>query len=193
MFEEFGAADGFTVMIDGDAGGLKRELDEAGKIGQQFARSLGNAFEGLTLKGRGLGDVVRSLAQSLSQIALRAAFEPLENALGNAISGLFSGGFGAAAATGIPVPFAHGGVIASPVAFPLAGGRTGLAGERGAEAIMPLARGPDGRLGVVAAGGGGAISIQFNVTTPDADSFRRSEGQIAAQLARAVGRGQRNL
>ena len=30
----------------------------------------------------------------------------------------------------------------------------GLAGERGAEAIMPLARGPDGRLGVAAAGGG---------------------------------------
>lgn len=36
-------------------------------------------------------------------------------------------------------------------------------------------------------------SIVVNVTTPDADSFRRSETQVAAVLARAVGLGQRNL
>jgi phage-related minor tail protein len=90
------------------------------------------------------------------------------------------------------VPFASGGVIASPVTFPLADGGTGLAGERGAEAILPLARGPDGKLGVAAQGGGG-VAVTFNVTTPDADSFRRSESQVAAMLARAVALGQRNL
>ena len=73
--------------------------------------------------------------------------------------------------------------------FRSAGNRIGLAGERGAEAILPLARGPDGALGVRAAGGGG-ISVTFNVSTPDADSFRRSETQIAALLARAVGQRQ---
>ena len=92
----------------------------------------------------------------------------------------------------MPVPFAQGGVIASPITFPLGGNRLGLAGERGAEAILPLARGPDGRLGV-RAGGGGGMHVTFNVTTPDADSFRRSETQLAALLARAVGQGQRNL
>jgi phage-related minor tail protein len=90
------------------------------------------------------------------------------------------------------VPFAGGGVIASPIAFPLAGGRIGIAGERGAEAILPLSRGADGRLGVKAEGSGG-ITVTFNVTTPDAESFRRSETQIAALLARAVAQGQRNL
>lgn len=35
------------------------------------------------------------------------------------------------------------------------------------------------------------VPIVFNITTPDADSFRRSEGQITGMLARAVGRGQR--
>ena len=58
---------------------------------------------------------------------------------------------------------------------------------------MPLARGPDGRLGVKAESGGNARPIIFNVTTPDAESFRRSETQVAAMLARAVQLGQRNL
>ena len=57
---------------------------------------------------------------------------------------------------------------------------------------MPLARGPDGALGV-RADGAWRHHITFNVTTPDADSFRRSETQIAALLARAVGHGHRNL
>jgi hypothetical protein len=37
------------------------------------------------------------------------------------------------------------------------------------------------------------VQITLNVTTPDADSFRRSETQLGAMLARAVSMGQRNL
>ena len=126
----------------------------------------------------------------------KAAFKPLGDALGLAFQGLFSGGLGFAKGgvlqQRMPVPFASGGIIQSPVVFPLAGGRVGLAGERGAEAIMPLARGPDGRLGVVASGGGG-VNVTFNVSTPDAESFRRTESQVAAMVARAVTLGQRNL
>ena len=57
---------------------------------------------------------------------------------------------------------------------------------------MPLARGPDGRLGVAASGDNG-VNVTFNVNATDVESFRRSETQVAALLARAVGRGQRNL
>ncbi len=111
-------------------------------------------------------------------------------------SGLFSGGFGFAKGSafqhGLPVPFAQGGVISSPISFPLANGRLGIAGERGAEAILPLSRGPDGRLGIAARGAGGPM-VTINVTTPDAESFRRSETQVAAMITRAVSLGQRNL
>ena len=69
----------------------------------------------------------------------------------------------------------------------------GLMGEAGAEAILPLKRGSDGALGVAAPAGGGGAQIVFNVTATDAASFRKSEGQIAAMLARSVGRGQRGL
>ena len=142
-------------------------------------------------------DAQRFDNQAEGHSALTAALKPLEQGFGNLLSGLFSGGFGfangAAFQQGLPVPFAKGGVIQSPLTFPLGAGRMGLAGERGAEAIMPLARGPDGRLGVVAQGRGGSINVVFNVTATDAESFRRSETQVAAMLARAVALGQRNL
>jgi phage-related minor tail protein len=59
---------------------------------------------------------------------------------------------------------------------------------------MPLARGPDGRLGVVAQGGAARpVSVTVNIAAQDVESFRRSEAQITSALARAVARGQRNL
>jgi phage-related minor tail protein len=93
---------------------------------------------------------------------------------------------------GMVMPFAKGGVVGAPSYFPLGRG-LGLMGERGAEAVMPLARGPDGRLGVQAGGGSRSASITVNISTPDAESFRRSEAQVSAALARAVARGQRGM
>jgi phage-related minor tail protein len=68
----------------------------------------------------------------------------------------------------------------------------GLMGEAGPEAIMPLRRGPDGRLGVQAAGGGRPVNVTVNVQTPDVEGFRRSRSQIAAEMSRALSRGARN-
>jgi phage-related minor tail protein len=186
-----------TVKINADASGFEREAKKATSIGQQFGKTLTDAFVGIALKGKSLGETLRDLALQLSKLVLQAALKPLETGLGNLFSGLFSGamGFakGGAFQQGLPVPFAQGGVIQSPVTFPLANGRLGLAGERGAEAILPLARGPDGRLGVAAQMAGSGVNVVFNVATPDPDSFRRSETQLGAMLARAVGLGQRNL
>ena len=186
----------WTVAIDADISKLQQELANATRIGRQFGATLTNAFHGIALRGRDLGDVLRSVALSLSRMALQAAFRPLERGVASLVAGALSGTMafakGGVIQNALPVPFASGGVIASPVTFPLANGRTGLAGERGPEAIMPLARGPDGKLGVLAQGGG-SISVTINVTTPDAESFRRSETQIAAMISRAVTLGQRNL
>jgi lambda family phage tail tape measure protein len=88
--------------------------------------------------------------------------------------------------------FARGGVVDGPVAFPMRGG-TGLMGEAGPEAIMPLARGADGRLGVRGAGGGPRVQVTMNISTPDVEGFQRSRSQIAAELSRALQRGGRNL
>ena len=190
-----------VVRVEADTVPLEREFQRVSRFGDQFGRSLTRAFEGVTLRGRGFGDVLRSLGRDLSRLAFRAAFKPLEAGIGslvnNAVVGALPFARGGAIASGqsaaLPIPFAAGGVVSTPTFFPLAGGRAGVMGERGAEAIMPLRRGPDGRLGVSADGGGGNVAITFNVSATDADSFRRSETQIAAMLSKAVSRGQRNL
>ena len=86
---------------------------------------------------------------------------------------------------------AAGGVVRGPVAFPMRGGG-GLMGEAGPEAILPLSRGADGKLGVAAESGGRPVSVTVNIQTPDVAAFQRSRSQIAAQLGRAIGRGARN-
>jgi len=128
-----------------------------------------------------------------------AAMKPVQNALG----GVIAGGINAISSSILPfengapfsqgrvVPFARGGVVSSPTYFPMRGS-TGLMGEAGAEAIMPLSRGADGRLGVRAQAGGGAVSVVMNITSPDVEGFRRSRSQVAAEVGRALARGQRN-
>lgn len=194
----------WTVCVDGDTDELERQLAAAATHGKQFGRALSTAFQGVALEGKSVGDVLRNMTLSLSKMALQSAFKPLEQTFGSIFQNLISGGggglFGGAAFAnggvidrGMPVPFAAGGVISSPISFPMKSGAMGIAGERGAEAIMPLARGSDGRLGVKTNGGGGGVSVTFNVSTPDVDGFRRTQTQIAAMLARTVGQGQRNL
>jgi len=83
------------------------------------------------------------------------------------------------AANGI-VPYAMGGIVDKPMLFPFANG-IGLMGEAGPEAIMPLKRGADGKLGV--AGGGGA-NITVNVDAKG--SSVQGDGGKGNQLARVV-------
>jgi phage-related minor tail protein len=188
-------ANGRMIELGANTERVIGHLSEAEKAGMRFGRSLTGAFEQLAIRGKSLGDVLKSLALSFSQIVLKAAFAPLEQGAGSLVSSAVKGfafARGGVFQQGAPVPFAQGGVIASPISFPMAGGRTGIAGEAGAEAIMPLARGSDGRLGVVARGGSGP-AITINIQASDVESFRRSESQVAAMIARAAALGQRNL
>lgn len=180
-----------------DAEALVSVMDDLEKRSQRFGSALTSALQSATAGGKGLDSVLQGLGTRLSNIALSAGLKPLENALSSAVSGLTSGAGSlfAFANGGVPgrvTPFADGGVVSSPTFFPM-GGDMGLMGEAGSEAILPLKRGADGSLGVAAGGGGGGAQIVFNVTASDAASFRRSEGQISAMLARSVGRGQRGL
>jgi len=84
------------------------------------------------------------------------------------------------AANGI-VPYAMGGIVDRPTLFPFAKG-IGLMGEAGPEAILPLQRGANGKLGV--AGGGGSTTI--NVSVDAKGSNVEGDGGKGNQLARVI-------
>lgn len=190
--------DTIRIPIDIDTSQAEKDLKALDNLATGFGSALTGALKSAVLSGRQMSSVLSGLALQLSDLALQAALEPLKNGIssgiGSVLSGLFGGvpGFakGGVFAAGNVTPFARGGVVSAPSYFPMKSG-LGLMGEAGPEAIMPLARGADGSLGV--RGGGGAISVSVNIQTRDAESFRKSEGYVSAMLARAVGRGQRNL
>jgi len=184
------------IGITADTSEFENKIKNVSSIGQAFGRQMKRAFAGVVVEGRKIDDVFKSLALQLSKLVLKSAFKPLENAIGSGISQVFGNlsGFagGGVPGRGMALPFASGGVINSPVGFPLGRRSIGIAGEAGPEAIIPLSRGADGRLGVRSQGGSG-IHITFNVNATDANSFVRSQSQISAMLLRAVSQGQRNI
>jgi lambda family phage tail tape measure protein len=184
-----------------------RQLETLDRLSKSFGQSLSGALSAGTAGGRQLSGVLDSIGSKLASSLGRGAVSTLQSTLTSglqsaaqaltaaAASASFGGSLsmfakGSVLSGGSVVPFASGGVVASPTYFPMGRG-LGLMGEAGAEAVMPLARGPDGKLGVRARGGGGASSVTINIATPDLDSFRRSEAQVSAALARAVARGRR--
>lgn len=165
-----------------------------------ISRGLRSAFDGAIFDGMRLQDALQRVGESMINAAYSSAISPVTKHFGNilgagvsaAMSGVSPFANGGSFSQGRVMPFAKGGVVSGPTTFPMRGG-TGLMGEAGPEAIMPLTRGADGRLGVQAQGGAGnPTSIVMNIQTPDAESFRRSQGQIAAQMGRALSRGNRN-
>jgi phage-related minor tail protein len=175
--------------MDGDPNDLARELGDVnaeltrvGDLASGVGRSLSNALRGAVVDGKSLKGVLGEVAKAFADIALKAALKPVGTLVSTALGTLFT------ATDPAVTRFAKGGVIAAPSYFPTQGGMA-LAGEAGPEAIVPLSRGADGRLGI--AGGGGGVNVTFNVTASDARSFAASEAEISAMLLRAVKRGTR--
>nr|WP_232816684.1 phage tail tape measure protein [Paracoccus zhejiangensis] len=192
-----------TAAFEAELARLREEMmftsREVSSLSSGIGSGLRRAFEGLVFDGAKLSDTLRGLGRSISDTIFAVAMKPVEQALagtlaqgiGGVMAGAMPFAMGGAFLQGRVMPFAKGGVVSQPTTFPMRGA-TGLMGEAGSEAIMPLRRGADGRLGVAATGGGRAINITMNVTTPDVAGFRRSQSQIAAELGRALSRGERN-
>lgn len=183
--------DELSVKVSADTSGFRAALDDLAKRADSFSGAITRAFAGAVTGGKGFEDVLKDLALRLSSMALSSALKPIESGIGGLLSNLVSGLGASGGGKGV-VPFADGGVVSRPSYFPLGRG-LGVAGEAGAEAILPLSRGSDGRLGVAGGTGGGNVTVNVAIQTQDAASFRKSEAQVTAALARAVGRGRRGL
>ena len=199
---QLGSSVSMVAAFDGELARMRETMVFTGRevntLSSGISGGLRKAFDGLIFDGMKLNDALKTVANTIVDTIYSIAMKPVTGALGGllaqGISGVMGAGMpfanGGAFSQGRVMPFAKGGVVSAPTTFPMRGG-TGLMGEAGPEAIMPLARGPDGRLGVQA-GGGRAVNVVMNITTPDVQGFQRSQSQVAAQVSRALARGQRN-
>ncbi|MES2541637.1 MAG: phage tail tape measure protein [Pseudomonadota bacterium] len=199
---QMGSSVSMVAAFDGELARMRETMVFTGRevntLSSGISGGLRKAFDGLIFDGMKLNDALKTVANTIVDQVYSIAIKPVTGALGGLLAqrvgGLMGAGMpfanGGAFSQGRVMPFAKGGVVSSPTGFPMRGGM-GLMGEAGPEAIMPLARGPDGRLGVQA-GGGRAVNVVMNITTPDIQGFQRSQSQVAAQVSRALARGQRN-
>ena len=177
------AADAAQNIVD-----VKTSLDSVSVSADKVATTLTTAFSKAVTSGKSFDQTLQTILTSLSKVALTAGMQPLQQGISALVSSGMSGLAGATA-----TPFADGGIVSQPTFF-ASGGGLGLMGERGAEAIVPLSRGPDGRLGLATGGqGGGPVNLTVNIATPNPESFRQSQVQVTGALARAVARGQRGV
>ena len=170
---------------------------EADRKFSQSASGFASGFESATsdlLHGMtSVGGAFEAFAQSIAeQVLQQAAIQPAGQAVGAGLaSWLGSLGSSAPAAYGKVfdrgvTPFAAGGVVTRPTHFAYGGG-IGLMGEEGPEAVVPLKRGRDGRLGI--AGGSGPTVINVNVSgVDDHRGMRPAARQAAIALDRNLRR-----
>ena len=177
-----------TVRIVADTNPFRTALQELEVDAERFGSTLTSALKGAVISGKNLEDTLKGIGKSLASSALDAALKPFESMVGGFVGSLVGG----------LTPFARGGVpglegIASTPTFFGVSGKLGVMGEAGPEAVMPLSRGSDGRLGVAASSGGTATQVHVTIHAADAASVQRSETQVSTMLARAVRRGARHL
>lgn len=172
-----------TDAVDNSTRTLGKSLEDVGEKGKgatkkvrdgikdlkdyvnDFKSSLGNVFTGLVTGAMSLRTALSNVLAKLAEMAASRAFETLwdKGGLGKS-AGSFLGkllGFakGGVFDKGAHVKaFAKGGVISEPTNFPMKGA-VGLMGEAGPEAIMPLKRGANGKLGVE--GGQSVIRVEL--------------------------------
>ena len=200
--ETLGATATLVAGFDAELRRMRSALAATGKdvatLEKGLSRGLRRAFDGVAFDGMKLSDALSTVARSMVNTTYNAAMKPVSDHVGGLISqgvgslvqGILPFADGAPFSQGRVMPFAQGGIVSTATGFGMRGGM-GLMGEAGPEAIMPLARGPDGKLGVKG-GASGGTTVVMNITTPDVQGFQRSQSQIAAQLSRALNTGNRH-
>jgi len=130
--------------------------------------------------GKKLSDVLKALLQDILKIAVRKAVtEPLGKAIGDIFGSIFGSANGNVFMNSPGLSAYSGTVVNKPTLFPFASG-IGLMGEAGPEAILPLKRGSDGKLGVSAAGGNYIDNRVYNIDA------RGAQQGVSEDIRRAI-------
>lgn len=196
------AVDGQVEGLDllkkrmGAALGELQAQEKIKRFSEQLSQAFAAPFEEFILGTMSAKEALQSMLVNIQQAIVR---EFVTNQIVRAFTSFLSGWMTGAGSTpyssqtgvhdfarGGVVPMARGGYFTTgPEIKPMANGALSLRGEAGMEAVMPLKRDSQGRLGVSGAGGGTVIQNIY-ITTPDADSFRKSRSQIMQDIRRGA-------
>jgi hypothetical protein len=168
-------------------------------LGKTMESSMADALDGISGRFDSFGDFAKGFLSDLNRQLLQFALKDLgitgeggfiEGIFGS-IGGLFKGGGGGGSGLGSLFSSAaslFGGFFAD--GGTLKAGQFGVVGERGPE----LAFAGNSPMHIMPNGAAmSPVSVTMNINTPDAPSFRQSQGQIAADMARSIERARRNL
>lgn len=197
-----------ATLFQGFSSGLADMVDETGTAYSQMKDLTGFTFSAMTdtmseffMTGKlGAKEMVTSILAELVKLATSQAFISIIKAFGfgGGTGGLMGSLFGAianangGAYSGGNLSMYSGQVVTQPTYFnygvkAFANG-AGLMGEAGPEAIMPLKRGPDGKLGVASSGGAGGIFVETNVNMAAGTSTTTTSGIGDPRTAQAFGK-----
>lgn len=193
-----GLVRGFDSELRRMRGSLAATGADVANLEKGLSQGLRRAFDGVVFDGLKLSDALQQVSGTMARSTYNAALTPITRHVGGMVSdgvgqlmqGILPFAAGAPFSQGRVLPFANGGIVSGATPFGMRGGM-GVMGEAGPEAIMPLARGPDGKL-CVRSDAQARPSVIINISTPDVAGFRRSQNQIATQMSRALSRGARN-
>ena len=173
--------------------GAKAYFDTIKEFGKQTQDAVANAFKGMedalvnfVMTGKlNFKDLARSIIADLARITVRAAllnflspFPFFDKVTGSAKGNVF--------AKNKIVPYAKGGIVTKPTVFPMADG-LGLMGEKGAEAVLPLKRGSNGKLGVIAQGGGvGNIVVNVDASGSAVEANEAQSAELGKMLGSVI-------
>ena len=175
--------------------GVRKIFEEAMNLNQALAergvqavQQFGDAFADFVATGKAnFAELTQSILQDLSRIFARAALFKGLSLIPGVGTFLSLPGFadGGVIAKNKIVPFAYGGIVNKPTLFPMANG-AGLMGEAGPEAIMPLRRGRDGKLGVEASGGVGNVVVNVDASGSRVQGDQPNAKALGSAIGAAV-------
>ncbi len=207
----------FSGSTNAPASYFQKIDEEAGKAGETIEKSFGQTMRDklktfgdsiktlkesmadVVVKGiKGMEDALvnfvttgklnfRNLANSIiADMARIAIQQTITKPFTNFITGLFTNANGNAFVNGKVEKYAYGGIVKKPTIFPMANG-IGLMGEAGAEAILPLRRGANGKLGVQSTGGNiGNINVNVDASGSSVEGSEQGGRELGRAIAVAI-------
>jgi len=178
---------------------IERNKEEVADLSESISSSFESGLMSIVDGTESMGEAFKRMAQEIINELFRilivqrlvAAMEPMIGSFSGFATSVGKNADGNVFENGRVQPFASGGVVSSPTYFPMAKG-VGLMGEAGPEAILPLKRGSDGKLGVASSGGGSPVNVVINNYSNEQAEVKQNGQNLEVVIGQVISRDIQN-